>query len=347
MGRLKKTISVAVAAAVFLAPVLLLGADLLAKKRIKAGHVEVTVDGGRTSLTSSEAFEALRGLDGSGDLLLDIGGREGHVKTSDAFKTYRNYLRDGDLRMLSGSAASFDSLWRTALYQAYGNTYYYADGYFRFNGEKVREVVPEFAGRVFLVAGSLPKSDLKTLSASTLVLGRDAEFDRNVLMGSKITAIETQAPYFFEGGALYKREQKTLLVGSLPAAEVLELSYDYCDRGALLASSHLREISVPFVGNGRGEGLLRYLFETEKEATVPESLRKITVRGGTIEENFLYGIEAEEVNLHSVPPELISIYAFASGRAETVHAPRADLVFPSEYKSHPAPCGCTVYERSL
>ena len=327
-------------------------------KEVGAGNDVYAVrwsDGSETSERYGDAVPYLQGFTKKGDVFLEKEGKIGTYVCENDAKAARDALENGELLSLLTIEPPASRLARAALYRAYaGRLYYDAGDWFRFNGEKVALSGIGKAETVFLTGGELPASLLIATEATKLIVGDLAEFSHGTIYGTKVF-VEGKTRYIVENGAIVDSAPVPRLVAGEPlASRIVVPDVPVCEEGALLPCRQLIELDLPFVGSGpvaAGElfyGELGCLFAEDGEYFVPESLKSVRVRGGTLVSYAFYRCPSvEEIDACGVSADEIERQAFAGlSSLRRLHTPRADVELsdPEKFTTYVADCGCTIYE---
>ncbi len=311
-------------------------------------------DGSVTEENFASAASLLDGVGENGEILLRRDGLTGSCFDVENVKAAREILEGGELALMLSMDFSLDRLGSAALYHVYGGTLYFDAGdWFAFTGERAELTQIRKAGRVFFTGGDLAASALLSTEASTLIVGDLAEFSYKTIDGTAVT-VEGRTRYLTVDGAIVDAE----LGGSLAAGQPLATQISVPDvaaskLGALLPCKRLVSLDLPFLGSGpvaAGEkfrGELGYLFTDGNAYFVPDTLKRVRVRGGALISFAFYACASlEEIDACGVDPDAIERQAFAGlENLRTLHTPQKDVVLTGEFVSHTAACGCTVYER--
>ncbi len=312
-------------------------------------------DGTSTEEDFSHAYAALAGAAPEGVFLAREELR-GSVAGSAAYRSAREALSAGDLAaMYALDYAGLTRLERAALLRSYGSTAYYADGAFRFTGEGVAEGGVDRFDRVALLIGKLPAHYLEKAGASVVFVGALARFSAEDLIGSRVEEIAAEAPYSVEYGALVLETAGGRRLVAVPAAATaLTLPETaFSDEGALLPAERLVSLTLPYAGEALRPAPSRsaefaWLFSDGDDYFVPASLKTVKITGGTIAPLCFYHCpQVETIDLCGIPANDVSPRAFdgALGLKE-LHTSRPDLTL-SGFTKQVAPCGCTIYTRSI
>ncbi|MDE5896220.1 MAG: hypothetical protein K2H43_00225, partial [Clostridia bacterium] len=226
-------------------------------------------DGTQTQLGYEDAYRALAGIDGSGNILLAKGDTSGTVSPSAAFSAAEAALRSGGLaELLSVSAADAGRLERAALWREYGGRAWYGGGFFVWSGERVERANTAVTSDMVLLSGSISAQTLKNTGATRLELRGNAQISASALIGTAVSEIVAEPPYAAESGAVYlDASGGRRLIAGVPAAEYACVSEnDFADRGALLPCSRLKELTLDFLGGAKYASedespMLAYLFQ--------------------------------------------------------------------------------------
>ncbi len=316
-------------------------------------------DGSVSEESYASAFSAYVESDGEGALLVR-GALSGKILFGEAFRKGYAVLNGGELANIL--ALGTDGLLRlecAALFCAFSDTLFYDGGYFEWDGNGFVRTQARKARELCLLSGGLARGVLLKTGAEKLILRKGARISAEDFIGSSVREAEAAFPYSFENGAAYFYEagNKRLAAG-LPHVETIAVSSDtdYADEGALSPCSRLREVTLPFCGNGReknGEtyfGEFGYVFGRDEAGryAVPETLARVTVTGGFLVSRAFYLCPyVREVNACGVPAEHISPDAFAGMNGlEYLHCPCADLALDGDFVAETLSCGCTAFRKA-
>lgn len=359
MSRKKRTYIAVLTAFVFVA-LFALVLFLPYPKAVGAQNDEYTVtwsDGSSARESYFSALSSFTGFSEEGDLCFFREGKFGSAEGSLSLKTAKTALDSGKIAPLMGNNMNFTRLESAALYRVYADTLYSRDGeWYRFDGKNVVSVMSDVAGTVFLAEGELTASALNRTGAGHLILGDGAEPSYRTLWGTSVT-VEGRDRYFVENGAIVSRD----LGGALRAAEPLQTSVrvpdvGFCDMGALLPCENLVSLSLPFLGNlptyseTVHQGELGYLFSDGVEYYIPDTLKRVEVRGGHVTSFAFYRChDLEEIDVSKVDPEEIEPQAFLGlDSLQVLYVPRGDIILTDAEDftlSYDASRACYVYTR--
>lgn len=306
-------------------------------------------DGARSEESFSSAYSALAGGDGEGAVLLR-GGMQGRIAAGEQYRACYSVLQDGDLlSLLNASFGGLSRIERAALMRTFGDTVYFSDDFFAFDGERVFRTDRRSFGTIVLLDGSFPAGTVALTGAEKLTVRAEAMLSAEALCGTEIAEIEAEAPYFVRDGGLYLRTPGgTRLVAALPCLTRFEADgFDFCDEGALSPCRGLTEVSLPYAGSAQGRAGSDYdsrvLWAFGEE--IPSALRRIAIGGGSISRFAFLGCGGvEEIDLCGIPAEEIEEGAFAPCKGLLRLHTAAE--FKAEgFSASPLPCGCTLYER--
>lgn len=255
--------------------------------------------------------------------------------------------------LLSLDAEQADRLERAALTRKFGRRLWYDGDWFCWEGMRMHRTRTETADETVLISGEVPSGVLKKTQTKTLILGGGAEISANDFCGSAVDKVIASPPYIFSGNALYAESVGgKRLIAALPSVEVLHLEDAVVfEEGALSPCTHIKELSLPFVGNfadgnaSSFRGELKYLFG---ENVQPTDLQSVKVRDGVLVSHAFLGCPSLcTIDVCGVVAENISPSAFLGlDQLRSVHSPRKDIMLNGTYLSYPAPCGCTVFEKA-
>lgn len=314
----------------------------------------VWADGTATEESFASAYSHLDGVGENGEILLRREGLTGRCIDVENVREARDILEGGDLAPMLTMDFSLDRLGSAALYHVYGGTLYFDAGdWFAFTGQRVEVTPIRKAERVFFTGGELLASSLLLTEAKTLIVGDLADFSYKAIYGTAVT-VEGRGRYAVRDGAILDTDLGGALKAGQPlATEIVVPDVEASAVGALLPCRGLVSLDLPFVGSGpvaAGEkfrGELGYLFAEGEGYYVPETLKRVKVRGGALIAYAFYACPSlEEIDACGVDPEAIEPQAFAGlENLRILHSPRRNVALTGEFVSHTAPCGCTVYER--
>lgn len=313
---------------------------------------------GTTSESYASAYASLAGAGGQG-VVLERGGAYGVIAPSAAYRKVYAVLEGDDFaQLMSVSAHGLTRIERAAVWKTYSARLWYADEFFTWTGNGVgrTELSRRFDGSVLTAFSGLPSPEtLAWLQTVRLELRGGAFVSAEDLVGTAVESIGVRAPYAFSDGVVtLDTAGGRRIVCGVPAAGTLVLpDADYADEGALLPCDRLTELTVPFAGSAKKDtgsdfhGELAYLFSTGTQYRVPESLKKVTVTGGTLRAFAFYACpELEEITACGVAEEDISAQAFLGcGSLRALHSPRRDVRLTGTFSARELPCGCTLFER--
>ena len=322
----------------------------------KDSYAVLWSDGSVTEESYASACALLAGISEEGDILFSRGTLKGTYAGGEDLRAARAVLEEGTLLPMLTMDLPLDRLERAALYDVYADMLYYdTDDWFAFNGEKVALCGIGKAETVFFTGGELRASVLSLTEAKTLIVGDDAELSYETLYGTSVR-VRGKTRYIVENGAIVDSLLGgTLTAGEPLAADVFVPDVAVCAQGALLPCRGLVSLSLPFVGSGpvaAGEGFfgeLGYLFSEGEAYFVPQTLKRVEVRGGALVSFAFYHCPSlEEIDACGVDPSDIERQAFDGlGSLRYLHTPRADVTLENaaKFTTYVAECGCTVYER--
>lgn len=310
-------------------------------------------DGSEEELGYADACRYLSGVSEEGDILFLRDGISGMVPANSAMREAVRILTHGEAAELLYRVFDVGRLGRAALLYAFGD-WLYCDGdeFYAFTGVRVIRT-PIRQAETLRLLGKLPSYALRLTGAAYLHVYGRAELDPADLMDSSVT-ITADPPYFVQGGALYlEAAGGRRLVAAEPAITQLHMEdYAFADKGALLPCRSLCSLDLPFLspdlyGGGMDfGGELAYLFCLGETYLVPDSLKKLRVRGGVITGTAFYACPGlEEIDLCGVDAANIDRSAFSGLDLSLLHTPRADVMLTGSYDSYTASCGCTVYQK--
>ncbi len=311
-------------------------------------------DGTVTTETFASAYADLVGTDGENVLLLR-NGKSGAVK-SEAQEMFRA-LKRGDLGEILSTPAQGTRLDSAALFRVFSDTLWFDGAYFSWTGKTVEETRARKCSSLVCLSGSVTAGMLKTTGATSLEIGADVSVKPAAFGESSVQNLTAREPYRAENGALYLETPGGVrLVAAVGGLKEIVISEDtnFADQGALIACRSLESITVPFVGNAKKsnmtafQGQFAHLF-SDGFFHVPETLKRIRVTGGTLDDYAFYACpNVEEVNACGVEKQNVARSAFVNlSSLRILHTPSSDIVLPrgAQFVSHTEPCGCTVYER--
>ena len=320
---------------------------------------------GETRETYASAYPALVGA-GKEGAVLERAGERGVVAPTAAYRALYDVLEGGSLAvLLEQSAAGLARIERAAVFRTFAPRLWYArDDWFAWNGNcVVRTSLSARSRAETLTLFSDPPSPsvLAALGAKRLIfpdiLAKEGLIEAADLVGTAVEAVTMSAPYAFAGGVVtLDTPGGRRIVCGMPTATALTLpDAEFADEGALLACERLASVTIPFAGSAKSAvgsrftGQFAHLFcESDGTFRVPETLREITVTGGTLAAFAFYACPAvERVNACGVAAERISEQAFAGmDGLQALHSPRADVMLTGYFTASPLACGCTLFVRS-
>lgn len=269
VGAAKKRVCAAAAALVF--ALLSFSLFLPFPERIesrKESYLCTWEDGTVTQETFQSVLSGLVGVEGGA--LLEREGKRGAIPVSrECLAAAETLLSGGLAELLSLSVSGLSRIERAALFAAFSNRGYYADEFFAFDGERVFRTKRLGFSEVVLLYGSFSSSTLASCGAKTVYLRAEGEFSGEVLIGSQVTHIEAEEPYYTSGDAVYLRTPGGVrLVAALPGAKSLSVTCDFLDEGCLSACGGLERLALPQTYRGT----IGALFSPRP---VPETLSEI------------------------------------------------------------------------
>ncbi len=309
-------------------------------------------DGSKEELDYGEACRYLAGVSEEGDILLLRNGVSGMVSANSAMREAVRILEHADTAELIYHDFDVGRLGRAALLHAFGDRLYCdGDEFYAYTGVRVTRTSVRSA-KEFRLLGKLPADALRCTGAILLHVYSRAELDPAALTGTSVT-ITADPPYVVREGGLYLETVSGVrLVAAEPDMTQLHVeNYAFADMGALLPCRSLCSLDLPFLGSDayggtESVGELAYLFCLDGGYFVPDTLKKLRVRGGTVTETAFYACHSlEEIDLCGVNAEKIERRAFSGLDLKLLHTPRADVLLTGSYDSFTAPCGCTVYRK--
>ncbi len=318
----------------------------------------VWADGTETEESYFSAYSDLVGMNDGGELVLGRGDLTGVIAASEACQSAFHVFENGglgDLLQLNISAVT--RLERAALYRRYQNRLWYADEYFAWSGEALQRTEAQRAETLVLLAGDMTATRLIETQAERLFLRADANFSASVVEGTAVKEVLAEQPYSSEGNTVcLSTPGGVRLLAGLPAARTVtvpERVY-FADEGALLPCTQLEAVEIPFAGSAQSSvgtlfrGEFAHLFSTGKEYRVPETLKRVRVKGGYLIAHAFYSCKyVEEIDACGVSVENIERDAFVDCTSlKLLHTPRENVRLQGNFTKHLAPCGCTIYERA-
>lgn len=304
-----------------------------------------------TEETYASASALLAGISDEG-ILLKREDLLGTVRDEEAVRVC-GILQGGSLfDLLTLDMGATSDLGRLALFREEGQTLYLADGErYRFTGSAVERTEEVFCKKADLLSGRPGSGFLAESGAAELVVGGSAEIAASDLVGSAVVSVRGRAPYASENGALLlDTPSGRRLVLAVGGGTLVLPDSDYADEGALSACAGLVELDLPYVGaskRGKDPGMFARLFVWEGEYRVPETLRAVRVRGGSLGEFAFYACpHLESVDACGLNAEDVSERAFSDMVGwKTLHVPRLVEV-SGDYELSRLPCGCYRYDRT-
>lgn len=218
-------------------------------------------------LRFDEAIPLIKGIK-TDAILLEKEGLTGIVETGEGYTECIKALSGGEAaRLFSLDGSGMSSLEKTAVFERFKDTGFYAGEFFAWNGERVSfDEIREYK-EVYLLEGVLKTGILAQTGAEKLILKASAELTASALIGSCVKEIEAEPPYLIEGGAVYQTSGKIKrLVAAFPFAEELVIDCDFLDEGALAPCVALKRLKLP----ENYQGTLKMLFGA---MPVPEELK--------------------------------------------------------------------------
>ncbi len=308
-------------------------------------------NGEREELTFAEAYERLVGGEENTLVFRSQTGEERAQASEEYAEAYAVLSRGGLANLAALSISEINPLERVALWRAFQSRVWYADGFWKLFEEGVKEAGSCTAEELVLLSGSISSSALKGCGAERLVLCADAEFTVKTLSGTAVKEIVCNAPYEGDGKLVYLNTVGgKRLVAAVPSAKNLTVEdYAFADEGALRFCRELEALSLPFAGSsewGAGSAYaaeIAYLFSDGENTFVPETLKHIRVRGGSIGQTAFYRLSGlEEINLCGV--EKIEKGAFENlPKLQRLHTP-VPAALGENYNCRVLDCGCFEYE---
>lgn len=321
------------------------------------GYLVAWSDGSSARESYFSALSSFTGFSEEGDLCFARDGSIGSTEGSLALKAVKTALDSGEISSLVNTDMNFSRLESAALYRVYADTLYSCKGeWFRFDGKNAVSVSNDVAGKVFLAEGELSASALNNTGASLLILGDGAEPSYKTLRGTFVS-VEGRNRYFVENGAVVSRDLGHCLRAAEPLATSVRVpDVGFCDMGALLPCERLVSLSIPFLGNLPTysetvyQGELGYLFSDGEEYFIPETLRRVEVRGGHVTSFAFYRChKLEEIDVSRVDPDEIEPQAFLGLESlKVLYAPRGDVLLSNAEEftaAYDAERACFVYKR--
>lgn len=308
-------------------------------------------DGTRTDESYYTAFRDYAGVSAEGDVLLSRSGRAGVIPAEEESRLCFSTLKSADLAELLALRAPADPLFSSAYADVFSHYVWYDGDLFVYDGTRiVRDDAAK--GEIFvLLGGSVRASVLIRTGATAVELRPRAEVTPYMFIGTGIVHAEGFPPYSVEGNAvcLDTVSGKRLVAGLPLAKSVTATQMRFADEGALLACTEVAELDLAFAGSSvdpRGttyRGELAHVFSAGTEYRVPESLKKVRIRGGALISHAFYACGMlEEIDACGVPAKQIEDDAFADcTHLKLLHCARDDLPLTGE--KTPLPCGCTLY----
>lgn len=319
-----------------------------------AGYEVEWADGTRTSETFATVAAHLKDCTAR-EILLEREGLTGGMAVSEAFSERFSLLTRGSLaELLAASYPALSPPESLALYRKFGDTGYYSEEFFCYDGSGFSRTERMYFSEVVLMTGDIPSDVLQISRAERLTVRAEAQPTGVALFGTHIKEFCTFAPYYSKDGALYLSTLGgTRLVAALPLSEDLEISKEvhFCDEGALISCTHLRSLTIPFVGSsvspdGSGyDGRLKYMFSEN----VPASLARVKVTGGALKTFAFEGCPyLKEIDLCGMDRAAISRDAFVGCYGlEKLHTSLKNPNIGDGFKVSQLTCGCYLYEREV
>lgn len=310
-------------------------------------------DGTETEESYNAAFDAYDGADEETVFLL----REGKRGQIAAGEKYRGFMRtarhEGITQILAANTNGMTRIEKLAAYRVLAGTVFISGGQsFAFSGEGFSDTTKKRAQEIALLDGTLSAKRILEAGATALSIGAEATVTAATLDGTNIERVRAASPYLVNDGAIYLETAFKRLVCGIPAARDLSLlDFDYADEGALLPCRELRSLDLPFVGSAKSgggmHGELAFLFSAGTEYRVPDTLKRVTVRGGTLVSYAFYRCTSlEEIDASALRAEDVETDAFLGcTNLRTLLSPRADVNLPGTFRATPLPNGCTLFER--
>lgn len=342
----KRVIKIAAAALIFILALLSL---LPWEGRVALAGSELCVwESGPRRESRAELFRTLVGTDGS-ELLFERDGERGSLPAGEECRRVFSVLSQGGLaELLALRMEEVSDLERTALFLQFGDTGYYADEFFAFDGTQVSRSSRVGFGRVVLLAGSISAQTLILSGARELGIRAEAELSPSSLAGTQVKRLFAEEPYFTDGSVLFLHTAGGVRLSALLPCEEPSLSgYDFADEGALSSCLGATSLRLPFLGSGRRlstdfSGSLLYLF-----GEAPKSLKRVKAEGGCVIPFAFAGCSAlEEIDLCGVPEGDISQSAFYGLPSLRLLHTRKEFDFEG-FARTTAPCGCYEYRRIM
>ncbi len=310
---------------------------------------------GQTYESFSDICAVLTGADEAGARLVR-NGESGVVAPTAAYAGVYETLQSGTLpELLSLGTEEISRPERAALWMTFSARLWYADEPFAWTGRTVARAVPDgrFQGGELVVFSGMPSAQLlASLGTRSLIFREPVAWNASALIGTRVERVICAEPYACADDVVtLRRGGSVRIVCALPLAERLVLpDADFADAGALLPCAALREVSVPFAGSARSAGenaavQFSHLFSDGTREFVPDTLRKVTVRGGTLAAHAFYGCPMIE-EIDCCGAEEVSRTAFADCTGlRVLHCPRGDVALAGEFAREALACGCTRFVR--
>lgn len=228
------------------------------------------------------------------------------------------------------------------------------NAFYAYTGEDFKLTERKVADEIVLLDGTITAKQLIESGATSLRMGPEAEISAQTLNGTSIARVQACPPYTADGSVIFlDTPGGRRLVSGIPSATDIAADYDYADEGALLPCKGVCSLDLPFAGRAPTEdvfpeGQLAYLFSTGKEYLVPDTLKRVTVRGGGLGSYAFYRCTAlEEIDASGVRADLVDKNAFLGlPSLRTLLSPRADVTLTGNFRSTRLPDGNILFERT-
>lgn len=319
------------------------------------GAVVCFWEDGSGEMSLADALRALSHVDEAG-VHLEDGERQGVVPLTARERDVYRTLALGDLGELTAlGTEGLSPLAGTALTKRFASTLWLDGGdAFHFTGRRIAAMDTGECWEcqeVVLLGGEAEASYLLGTGASVLYLRARAEADWRTVAETGVKRVYAASPYFATESAVYLDEPggRRLLFGQPDAEEIYVEDIAFADEGALLPCGNIVSLSLPFAGDAPYyhdgfNGDAACLFSDGETYHVPETLKRITVRGGRIAARafFEYG-NVEEISACGVYAATDAFFSLSSLRY--LHTAQRYCLLTGEFLHYTAPCGCTIYER--
>lgn len=314
-------------------------------------------DGSRTEERYFTAYRDFAGTTEEGTILIGRNGMHGEIAAGDAFLRAVRVFDGGNLgELFAADISGVTRLERVALYRRYRGRLWYADEFFAWSGADMVPAELAKAEEIVLLSGSLSAKKIAEAGVAALDLRAEAEFSADTLRGTHVGSVTAEAPYSSSGNAVcLSTPGGVRLLAGVPRAERVEVPREvyFADEGALLPCERIEEVSLPFAGSSVSDkgsaykGEFAHLFSDGSAYLVPKTLKRVRISGGYLVSHAFYACGGiEEIDACGVSPDAIERDAFSDCLSlRLLHTPRADVRLAGNFRSHTAPCGCTVYER--